>query len=62
MNKNQMKGTAKNITGKAQQQMGKLSGNKKQQIKGLEKQVSGTLQKSLGDATEVIEDIGKSRP
>jgi len=33
----------------------------KNQMKGLEKQVSGTLQKSLGDATEVIEDIGKSR-
>jgi uncharacterized protein YjbJ (UPF0337 family) len=61
VNKNQMKGIAKDATGKAQRQIGKLTGNKKQQIKGLEKQVSGTLQKGLGDATEMIEDIGKSR-
>jgi uncharacterized protein YjbJ (UPF0337 family) len=56
-----MRGIAKNTTGKAQRQIGKLTGSKKQQIKGLEKQVSGTLQKSLGDTTEVIEDIGESR-
>ena len=61
MNKNQMKGIAKNIAGKAQEQIGKLAGNKKQQVKGLEKQLSGTLQKGFGDATEVIEDVGKSR-
>jgi uncharacterized protein YjbJ (UPF0337 family) len=61
VNKNQIKGTAKNIAGKLQQQAGKLVGNRKQQIKGLEKQVSGKLQKGVGDATEAIDKIVKPR-
>ena len=56
-----MKGTAKDIAGKLQQRAGKLVGSRKQQAKGLAKQISGKLQKGVGDATEVIEDIGKSR-
>jgi uncharacterized protein YjbJ (UPF0337 family) len=60
VNKNQMKGTAKDIAGKLQQRAGKLVGSRKQQAKGLAKQISGKLQKGVGDATEAIEDIGKS--
>ncbi len=56
-----MKGTAKDIAGKLQQRAGKLVGSRKQQAKGLAKQISGKLQKGVGDATEAIEDIGKSR-
>ena len=61
MNKNQVKGAAKDIAGKLQQQAGKLVGSRKQQAKGLEKQISGKLQKGVGDATEAIEDIAKPR-
>ena len=61
MNRNQMKGAAKTIVGKAQQQAGKLMGSRKQQVKGLKKQISGKLQKGVGDATEAIEDIVKPR-
>jgi uncharacterized protein YjbJ (UPF0337 family) len=61
VNKNQVKGAAKDIAGKLQQQAGKLVGSRKQQVKGLEKQISGKLRKGVGDATEAIEDIVKPR-
>lgn len=61
LNKNQIKGAARDIAGKVQQKAGKLVGSKKQQVKGLEKQISGKLQKGVGDASEAIEDIIESR-
>ena len=60
VNKNQIKGAARDIAGRVQQEAGKLVGSKKQQVKGLEKQIPGELQKGVGDA-EAIEDIIKSR-
>jgi uncharacterized protein YjbJ (UPF0337 family) len=56
MNKDQVKGAAKNVAGKAQQKTGKLLRNRKQQAKGLAKQVAGKLQKNYGDAREEAED------
>jgi uncharacterized protein YjbJ (UPF0337 family) len=54
MNKNQIKGTAKEIVGKAQEEAGKLVGSDEQQIKGLDKQITGKVQKSVGDVQEII--------
>ncbi|ARU32104.1 CsbD family protein [Sulfuriferula sp. AH1] len=59
MNKDQIKGAAKDIAGKTQEEVGKLTGSKTQQVKGLEKQVSGKLQKGVGDAKEFIKDANK---
>ena len=59
MNKDQIKGIAKEVAGKVQEQAGKLVGNKAQQVKGLGKQISGNVQKSYGDAKEVIKDSNK---
>jgi uncharacterized protein YjbJ (UPF0337 family) len=59
MNKDQMKGVARDVTGKVQEQAGKLVGSKEQQIKGLSKQISGKLQKSVGDAKQSVEDFNK---
>ena len=61
VNKNQIKGAARDIAGRVQQEAGKLVGSKKQQVKGLAKQISGKLQIGVGDAGEAIEDIIKSR-
>ncbi len=61
MNKNQVKGAAKDIAGKLQQRAGKLVGSDVQQSKGLAKQISGKLQKGVGDATEAIKNIVKPR-
>jgi len=60
MNKDQVKGTAKDIAGKVQEEAGKVVGSKEQQIKGLSKQISGKLQKGVGDVKQSAEDVGKS--
>ena len=59
MNKDQVKGTSKDVVGKIQEQAGKLVGSKEQQIKGLSKQISGKAQKGLGDIEQAIEDSRK---
>lgn len=59
MNKNQVKGVAKDIAGKVQEKAGILVGSKEQQIKGLGKQISGKTEKVYGDAKEVIKDANK---
>ena len=60
MNKNQVKGAAKDIAGKVQEEAGKLVGSKDQQVKGLSKQISGKVQKGVGDVEQAVEDIRKS--
>jgi uncharacterized protein YjbJ (UPF0337 family) len=56
MNKDQVKGTFKDIAGKAQEQTGKLVGNKEQQAKGLLKQAEGKAEKKVGDVKEIVKD------
>lgn len=60
MNKDQVKGSAKDVAGKIQEEAGKLVGSKEQQAKGLSKQVSGKAQKGLGDVKQAVEDSNKS--
>ena len=62
MNKDQVKGQAKDIAGKIQEQAGKLVGSKEQQVKGLGKQISGKVQKSVGDAKETLKELSKDQP
>jgi uncharacterized protein YjbJ (UPF0337 family) len=50
VNKDQVKGAAKQVAGKAQEKGGKLVKNRKQQVKGAAKQAAGKVQKSYGDA------------
>jgi len=57
MNKDQIKGAAKDAAGKLQQKAGEVVGSTSQQAKGLEKQVEGKVQKSVGDAREAAKDI-----
>ena len=59
MNKDQVKGKAKNIAGKVQEQAGKLIGSKEQQVKGLSKQISGKVQESFGDVKQSVKDLDK---
>ena len=60
MNKDQVKGAAKVVVGKVQEEVGKLVGSKEQQIKGLSKQITGKAQKGLGDVKQAVEDYKKS--
>ena len=57
MNKDQVKGTIKNVAGKVQQKAGELVGNKTQQAKGLQKRIVGKAEKMLGDVKEVVKDV-----
>jgi uncharacterized protein YjbJ (UPF0337 family) len=52
MNRDQIKGRAKEAAGTVQQKAGKLMGNPKHQAKGLMKRGVGKLQKTVGDARE----------
>jgi uncharacterized protein YjbJ (UPF0337 family) len=60
MNKDQVKGTAKDVAGKLQQKAGKLVGSEKMQAKGIAKQISGKVQKGVGDVKEVVKDATKT--
>lgn len=57
MNKDQIKGAAKDIGGKVQEEAGKIFGSKHHQTEGLKNQVAGKLQESVGDAKEKIKDL-----
>jgi uncharacterized protein YjbJ (UPF0337 family) len=59
MNKDQVKGMARDIAGKVPEEAGKLVGSKEQQVKGLSNQISGKAQKGLGDIKENIEEFSK---
>ncbi|HET9106269.1 MAG TPA: CsbD family protein [Steroidobacteraceae bacterium] len=60
LNKDQIKGSVKDIGGKIQEGAGRLVGSKKQQIKGLEKQAEGKVQQQVGDLKAAVEDATKS--
>jgi uncharacterized protein YjbJ (UPF0337 family) len=59
MNKDQLKGVAKDVAGKVQQQTGQLIGSKEQQVKGIAKQISGKAQKGVGDVKQAVKNINK---
>ena len=61
MNKDQIKGKAKDIGGKIQEEVGKAVGSSEQQAKGLNKQAEGKLQKGVGDAKEAVKDLGNKQ-
>jgi uncharacterized protein YjbJ (UPF0337 family) len=63
MNKDQVKGAAKDIAGKAQEKAGELTGSEKQQLKGLKKQGEGKIQQGVGDVKEAFNEANdKSKP
>ncbi|MHB1871311.1 MAG: CsbD family protein [Steroidobacteraceae bacterium] len=59
MNKDQVKGSAKDIGGKIQEEAGKLVGSKEQQVKGLVKQAEGKVQQQVGNLKEAGKDATK---
>ena len=59
MNKDQVKGAAKDIAGKVQEEAGKVVGSTEQQAKGLRKQVEGKVQQHIGDLKEAVKDATK---
>lgn len=56
MNKDQVKGSAKDMGGKVQQKAGELVGSEEQQLKGMKNQAEGKIQKGVGDTKEAYND------
>jgi uncharacterized protein YjbJ (UPF0337 family) len=52
INKDQVEGRAKEVGGKVQEEIGKLTGNKTQQVKGAINKTVGAGQAKLGDVAE----------
>ncbi|AWL04076.1 CsbD family protein [Massilia oculi] len=53
MNKDQVKGKAKEVGGKVQQKVGEAVGSRQQQSEGLSNQAEGKAQKKIGDVKEI---------
>jgi len=54
MNSDQIKGKAKDIGGKVQEEVGKAVGSSEQQAKGLANQAEGKVQEKYGDAKDAL--------
>lgn len=60
MNKDQVKGTLKDMAGKVQEKAGDVTGSKETQAKGILKQAEGKAQKTVGNAKEMVKDAHNS--
>ena len=56
MNKNQVKGTVKEVAGKVQAGVGKAIGNNEQHAKGHVREAEGKAQHAVGDVKEMVKD------
>jgi len=59
MNQDQVKGNAKELAGKVQEGVGKVTGSQEQQVKGLGKQIEGKAEKNFGNLKEAVKDATK---
>jgi len=55
MNRDQVKGTAKDVAGKVQRKVGELTGNENQQVKGAATQMEGKVQKGVGNVEHALD-------
>ena len=54
MNKDQVKGKAKDIGGKIQEKVGEAVGSRQQQSEGLSNQAEGKVQEKVGDLKDAV--------
>ncbi|MEP6655759.1 MAG: CsbD family protein [Betaproteobacteria bacterium] len=59
MNRDQVKGTAKDVAGKIRRKVGEATGDVGEQVKGAGEQIAGKIQKGVGNVEQAAED--KSR-
>ena len=62
MNKDQVRGAAKIVAGKIQEETGNLIGSDEQIVKGVKRQIAGKKLKGRGDVKEIVEDFIKDHP
>lgn len=56
MNKDQIKGAAKEVAGKVQRKAGELVDSPEHQAKGAAKELTGKVQKEVGNVKEDVKD------
>lgn len=56
MNKDQVKGKAKEVAGKIQKNVGDAIGSSEQQLKGMKNQAEGNIQQKAGDVKEAVKN------
>ena len=56
MNKDQVKGSIKEATGKAKKVTGKIVGNKNMEVEGNVEETLGKVQRGFGDLKDDVED------
>jgi uncharacterized protein YjbJ (UPF0337 family) len=61
MNKDQVKGMAKEGMGKVQKKTGKVIGSPEHQAKGLAKEIEGKVQKNIGGVKESMENADEKQ-
>jgi uncharacterized protein YjbJ (UPF0337 family) len=54
MNKDQIKGRAKDVGGKIQEKVGEAVGSRQQQSEGLSNQSEGKVQEKVGDLKDIV--------
>ena len=57
MNKDHVKGAAKDMAGKVQREYGKMTDDPSHEVKGMAKQAEGKIQKKVGDVKDEVKDI-----
>jgi uncharacterized protein YjbJ (UPF0337 family) len=57
MDENRVSGTARNIGGKVEEGLGRVTGDTETQTEGIAKKVSGTAQGIYGQARDVASDV-----
>jgi uncharacterized protein YjbJ (UPF0337 family) len=63
MNRDQVKGRAKDIAGKVQVKVGQVTGSTSERVKGVTKLVEGKVQEGVGNLEEATKDVDKkTRP
>ena len=60
MNKDQVKGKAKEVAGEVQEHVGRAVGSKEQEAKGHAREMEGKVQKAAGDVKEDVKDAANS--
>jgi uncharacterized protein YjbJ (UPF0337 family) len=61
MNKNQIEGSVKDVTGKIQQKVGHATGSTNQRVKGMAKRIEGKVQKGVGYIEQAL-DKARRKP
>jgi uncharacterized protein YjbJ (UPF0337 family) len=61
MNKDQLKGKAKDVAGRVERQVGEWTGDPDKQVHGASKQVEGKVQKAWGDVKDAGEKANEEQ-